>query len=53
MASEMKAPPKPMTAAKINRLFKLSPLALRNGSTPSSRMVMESTKTIARLVTRK
>jgi len=53
IASEMKAPPKPITAAKIKRLLRLSPFALRKGSTPSNRIVIERTKTIARFVTRK
>lgn len=51
-ASEMNAPPKPNILAKIRRELRLSPWSLRYGSTPSNRILIDSTSTIAKLVVR-
>src|SRR3990172_9411638 len=52
MASEMNDPPMPKTAAKIRSDPGFSPCWVRYGSTPSSRSVSDSTRTMARLVAR-
>jgi len=53
MASEMKAPPMPKTAAKASRPPRLSPPSASIGSSPSSWTTMLSTIRIAKLVARK
>lgn len=51
-AREMSDPPKPITAAKISSAVKFSPCPFSHGSTPSRRMLTESTSKMARLVAR-
>jgi len=53
ISKEMKAPPKPIKAAKASNIPKLRPLAVRNRFTPSKLAVMLNTSMTARLVSRK
>jgi hypothetical protein len=53
ISSEMKAPPKPMTAAKTNNMPTFRPLAVRNLLTPSRLVATLRTSITARLVARK
>jgi hypothetical protein len=52
MASEMKAPPKPMMPAKTSSVPRLRPFAVRYRFTPSTLAAIDSTSITARLVTR-
>ena len=53
MSSEMKAPPKPITAAKASSMPRFRPLAVRKRLTPSRLATTLSTSMTARLVARK
>ena len=53
MASEISEPPNPITPANTSKEPRFRPLALRYGSTPSSRMVIDNTSMMAKLVARK
>ena len=53
ISKEMMAPPKPMTRENPANAPMLRPLAVRNRSTPNSRVVISNTAITARLVSTK